>query len=72
MVHNADVVTKARKHLESALVHLNLDDELDRMLNPRHTDHDRHAFLPKKVADEISRARKEIQSALDELPKDAP
>jgi hypothetical protein len=64
-------VTKARKHLESALVHLNLDDELDRMLNPRHTDHDRHAFLPKKVADEISRARKDIQSALDELPKDA-
>jgi MoxR-like ATPase len=41
------------------------------MLNPRHTDHDRHAFLPKKVADEISRARKDIQSALDELPKDA-
>jgi MoxR-like ATPase len=42
------------------------------MLNPRHTDHDRHAYLPQKVADEISRARKEIQSALDELPKDAP
>ena len=65
-------MNKARKHLESALTHLNLDDELDRMLNPRHTDHDRHAYLPQKVADEISRARKEIQSALDELPKDAP
>ena len=65
-------MTGTRKHLEIALAHLNLEDELDRLLNPRHTDHDRHAYLPQKVAEEISKARGEIQAALDELPKDAP
>jgi hypothetical protein len=65
-------MTTIRTRLETALAHLNLDDELDRLLNPRHTDHDRHAYLPQKVADEISRARKEIQAALDELPMGAP
>jgi hypothetical protein len=65
-------MTTIRTHLEIALAHLNLDDELDRLLNPRHTDHDRHAYLPQKVAEEISRARKEIQAALDELPKEKP
>ena len=65
-------MTTIRTRLESALTHLSLDDELDRLLNPRHTDHDRHGYLPQKVADEISRARKEIQAALDELPKGAP
>ena len=44
---------------------------MDRLLNPRHTDHDRHAYLPQKVAAEISKARAEIQAALDELPKEA-
>lgn len=58
-----------RERLETALAHLNIDDELDRLVNPRHTDHDRHAYLPKKVADQISTARREIQAALDELPK---
>jgi MoxR-like ATPase len=65
-------MTRVRTHLETALAHLNLDDELDRLINPRHTDHDRHAFLPRKLADEISKAREEVQAALDELPKDAP
>ena len=64
-------MTKIRTHLEVALAHLNLDDELDRLLNPRHTDHDRHAYLPRQVADAISKAREEIQGALDELPTDA-
>lgn len=58
-----------RERLETALAHLNIDDELNRLVNPRHTDHDRHAYLPKKVADQISTARREIQAALDELPK---
>ena len=58
-----------RERLETALAHLNIDDELDRLVNPRHTDHDRHAYLPKKVADQISTARREIQAALNELPK---
>jgi hypothetical protein len=61
-----------RRHLEIALAHLNLDDELDRLLNPRHTDHDLHAYLPQKVAAEVLEARKEIQAALDSLPADAP
>ena len=65
-------MTRIRTHLEKALAHLNLDDELDRLINPRHTDHDRHAFLPRKLADEISKAREEVQAALDELAKDAP
>jgi len=46
---------------------LNLEDELDRLINPRHTDHDRHVYLPKKVAEQIAKARQEIQAALDEL-----
>jgi hypothetical protein len=62
-------VATVRERLETALAHLNIDDELDRLVNPRHTDHDRHAYLPKKVADQISTARREIQAALDELPK---
>jgi len=48
-------MTKIRTHLEIALAHLNLDDELDRLMNPRHTDHDRHPYLPAKVADDISK-----------------
>jgi hypothetical protein len=63
-------LTEIRTHLKAALAHLELDDELDRLLNPRHTDHDRHKFLPKKVADEIASARREIQAALDQLSKD--
>jgi hypothetical protein len=63
---------KIRAHLKAALAHLNLDDELDRLLNPRHTDHDLHAYLPQKVADEVLEARKEIQAALDSLPADEP
>jgi hypothetical protein len=64
-------MTKLRTHLENALARLNLDDELDRLVNPRHTDHDRHAYLPTKIASEIEAARLEMQAALDELPKEA-
>lgn len=60
-------MSQIRKRLETALALLNLDDELDRLINPRHTDHDRHVYLPKKVAEQISKARQEIQAALDEL-----
>jgi len=60
-------VSQIRKRLETALALLNLEDELDRLINPRHTDHDRHVYLPKKVAEQISKARQEIQAALDEL-----
>ena len=56
-----------RSHIDAALAHLNIDDELDRLVNPRHTDHDRHVYLPKKVADEMAAARREIQVAIDEL-----
>lgn len=65
-------MAEIRSRLESALAHLNLDDELDRLVNPRHTDHDRHAYLPQKVAEEVAKAKEEIQAALDELPKEAP
>jgi hypothetical protein len=32
---------KGRAHLESALAHLEVDEELKRMVNPRHTDQER-------------------------------
>jgi hypothetical protein len=54
----------ARSHLEAALALLDLDAELDRLIEPRHTDHDRHVFLPRKVAEQIAAARREIQAAL--------
>jgi hypothetical protein len=60
-------MSQIQSHLEAALEHLNLDDELDRLINPRHTDHDRHAYLPRKVASEIAKAREAIQAAIDEL-----
>jgi hypothetical protein len=57
----------ARHHLEAALNRLELDDELERLINPRHTDHDRHAYLPRKIADQIEAARREIKNALEAL-----
>ena len=56
-----------RAHLAAALESLELDDELDRLVHPRHTDHDRHAFLPKEVARAVEAARREIREALEEL-----
>jgi hypothetical protein len=56
--------SRVRHHLEAAIAALNLDDELDRLINPRHTDHDRHAYLPKRVADAIAHARSELEGAL--------
>lgn len=60
-------MSQIQSHLEAALEHLNLDDELDRLINPRHTDHDVHVYLPRKVASEIAKAREAIQAAIDEL-----
>jgi hypothetical protein len=57
----------ARSHLEAALELLELSEELDRLVNPRHTDHDRHTYLPRKIADRIAAARREIQAAADAL-----
>jgi len=37
-------------------------------INPRHTDHDRHVFLPNEVARELAAARDALQAAIDELP----
>ncbi len=62
---------KVRSHLETALAHLNLDDELDRLVSPRHTDKEALVYLPRRVAKDIASARREIQAALDELSKDA-
>jgi hypothetical protein len=53
-----------RHHIEAALAALNIDDDLDRLIKPRHTDHDRHAYLPKKVTDAIADARSELKGAL--------
>ena len=59
--------SRVRHHVEAALAALNIDEELDRLVNPRHTDHDRHAYLPSKVADGVARARSELEEALQEL-----
>ena len=65
-------MTTIRAHLESALARLNVGAELDRLIEPRHTDHDRHMYLPRKVAEEIAKAREEIQAAIDELAAGSP
>jgi len=57
-------LSRVRHHLEAAIAALNLDDELDRLVNPRHTDHDRHAYLPTRVAAAVARARSELEAAL--------
>jgi hypothetical protein len=57
-------LSRVRHHIEAALAALNIDDELDRLVNPRHTDHDRHAFLPNRVAGAVARARAELEGAL--------
>jgi len=60
-------LNRIRRHLKAALAALDVDDELDRLINPRHTDHDRHAYLPKRVADAVARARSELKGALQAL-----
>jgi len=60
-------LSRIRRHLKAALAALDVDDELDRLINPRHTDHDRHAYLPKRVADAVARARSELKGALQAL-----
>lgn len=59
------------QHLEAALGHLDVDDLLDRLLNPRHTDHDLHVFVPAKLAAQVALARREIQAAIELLAKSA-
>lgn len=65
-------MTKVRIHLENAMAYLNIDDELDRLVSPRHTDKDALVYLPRRVAKDVANARREIQAALEELPKDLP
>ena len=60
-------MAEIRRHLTSALAALDLDDELDRLINPRHTDLDNRGYLPRKVAQQIEKARHEIQAAINEL-----
>ncbi len=60
-------LSRVRRHIEAALAALNIDDELDRLVKPRHTDHDRHAFLPNRVADAVARGRSELEGALQAL-----
>ena len=64
---NATTRTAVLSHIEAALAHLNLDEEIDRLVSPRHTDHDRHVYLPRKVAEEFAAARRELLAAIDEL-----
>ena len=51
---------------QAALDQLDLGDELDCLTNPA-TDHDRHAYLPRKVADGVACRRREIQKAIEGL-----
>ena len=63
-------LSRVRHHLEAAIAALNLDNELDRLVNPRHTDHDRHSYLPKRVADAVAHARAELEGALQAFDED--
>jgi len=65
-------VSKVRIHLEKAIALLDIDQELDRLVSPRHTDKDALVFLPTRVASDVVSARREIEAALDELAKDPP
>jgi hypothetical protein len=65
-------LSRVRHHVEAALAALNIDDELDRLVNPRHTDHDRHAYLPNRVVDAVARARSELESALQAFDEGNP
>ena len=56
-----------RDHLETALSHLDIDQQVDRLQRHRHTDHDRHIYLPNHVARELSVAYDELEAALAEL-----
>ncbi len=69
---NATTRQAVLSHVEAALAHLNLDDEIGRLVSPRHTDHDRHVYLPRRVAEELAAARREIQAARDELTPESP
>lgn len=62
-----DHLREIRSHIDAAEAFLDMDDELDRLLNPRHTDHDRHVYLPTKVAENLAAARRELEAALAEL-----
>ncbi len=65
-------MSKVRIHLENAIAYLNIDQELDRLVSPRHTDKDALVYLPTRVAKDVISARREIKAALDELAKDLP
>lgn len=58
-----DRLREIRSHIDAAEAYLDIDDELDRLLNPRHTDHDRHVYLPRRVAENLAAARRELEAA---------
>lgn len=62
-----DRLGEIRAHVDAAHAYLDMDHELDRLLSPRHTDHDRHVYLPTRVAENLAAARRELEAALDEL-----
>lgn len=62
-----DRLRRAREHIEAALERLPSDEDVDRLVNPRHTDHDRHVFLPTKVSRGFAAAQEALQAAIDEL-----
>lgn len=67
-----------RSHIDAAVAYLDIDDALDRLLNPRHTDLDNRAYLPRMVAENLAAARRELEAALAEstamttTPPDSP
>lgn len=61
---------EVRAHLSRALSHLQVDADLRKLLNPRHTDHDHHIYTPKTVARSLIAARREIYAALAGLERE--
>lgn len=62
-----DRLRAIRSHVDAALAYLDIDDELDRLIHPRHTDLDNRAYLPRRVAENLAAARRELEAALDKL-----
>ena len=57
-----------RARLRLALEKLEETDRLlHRLVNPSHTDHDRHVYLPRTALSQVALARGEIEGALSRL-----
>jgi hypothetical protein len=58
-----------KAQLDTALANLPSDEKFDRLINPRHTDHGRHVYLPNILINGVAATRRELEAAIQELSK---